>query len=236
MRNVVANPTPDYRFNIPSPVAVALVAGSISAMIGIYCLYERRFLLGVIFLLLAGLVGLFRFALFLITDPKRRNMARDRMVTIPWTGAEQILDVGCGNGLVLLAAAKQLEAGKGKATGIDIWNEMAGRQCAQALRKNAKLEGVADRIEMREADARNMPFEKSTFDVVFASLSLHHAGGRQGIRQVVTEMKRVLKPGGVILIYDLFPATTLATRVLRQFGLKKFQMLSGGLLHVLRAS
>jgi ubiquinone/menaquinone biosynthesis C-methylase UbiE len=174
--------------------------------------------------------------LFLITDPNRRKGARDRMInSVPWSGAEQVLDVGCGNGLVLLAAAKHLAYGSGKATGIDIWNEMAGRQSTEALRQNAEIESVTDRIVVQEADARHMPFGDNTFDVVFASLSLHHSGGHKGIRQVATEMKRVLKPGGVILLYDLFPATIVASRVLRELGMKDIQDLSGGPLRVVRA-
>lgn len=237
MENVMTNTKPDYRFNVPSQVAVVLVAGAICAVLGIYFLYERLVLVGTILVILAGLVGLFRLMLFLITDPKRRTIARDRMISsVRWSGAEQVLDVGCGNGLVLLAAAKHLVAGNGKATGIDIWNEMAGRQNAEALRRNAEIEDVADRVEAREADARNMPFGNSAFDVIFASLSLHHAGGTHGIRQVAAEMKRVLKPGGAILIYDLYPATAIAERTLRELGFKDIEILKGRILRVLRAS
>lgn len=236
MQGIIANPRPDYRFNIPSPVSFVLLTGSGCAMAGVYLLYDRRFLFGALLVIVAGLVGLFRLTLFLITDLKRREIARDRMVnSIRWTGDEQVLDVGCGNGMVLLAAAKHLAHGKGIATGIDIWNEMAGRQSAGALRRNAQLEGVADRIELREADARKMPFEEESFDIIFASLSLHHAGGKAGIRRVVTEMKRVLKPGGVIVLYDLLPTTTIASRVLQELGMKNVRNLSGSLLRVLRA-
>jgi arsenite methyltransferase len=199
-------------------------------------LYEDRFLLSSALVVAAGLVGAFRLTVFLITHLNRRIAARDHMIgSIRWSGTEQVLDVGCGNGLVLLAAAKHLADRRGKATGIDIWNQMAGRQSSKALKKNAEIEGVADRTEVQEADARKMPFADNKFDVVFASLSLHHAGGHGGIRQVATEMKRVLTPGGVILIYDLFPATTVAVRVLRELGMKDFQNLSGGLLRVVRA-
>ncbi len=234
MQNVLANPTPDYRFNIPSQVAVALVTGLICAIFAIYFLYERLFLLGTILVVPAVLVGAFRLILFLITDPKRRAAARNRMISsIRWSGDEQVLDVGCGNGLVLLAAAKHLS--RGRAIGIDIWNEMAGRQNADALNRNAEIEGVVDLIEFQEADARKMPFGNGSFDVVFASLSLHHAGGKRGIEQVVREMKRVLRPGGVILLYDLFPATAIASRILRELGMNRVQMLTSGVLRVVRA-
>lgn len=53
-----------------------------------------------------------------------------------------------------------------------------------------------NRIEFRESDARRMPFDDAAFDVVFASLSLYHAGSRADRTRVLAEMKRVLKPGG----------------------------------------
>jgi ubiquinone/menaquinone biosynthesis C-methylase UbiE len=183
-------------------------------------------------LLLAG-AGMM---LFLISDPKRRTAACHRMVaSVAWSGAEQVLDVGCGNGLVLLTAAKHLHAHKGKATGIDIWHAIAGRQTLEKLRQNAEIENVVNRIEFREADARQIPFGDAAFDVVFASLSLHHAGTRADRTRVLAEMKRVLKPGGVILVYDMFPVTNEATRTLGQLGVTEIQYLSGSLLRVLRA-
>jgi len=45
---------------------------------------------------------------------------RDRVLdAIPWRGDEQVLDVGCGHGLMLIGAAKRLTTGWG--VGIDLW-------------------------------------------------------------------------------------------------------------------
>jgi len=47
---------------------------------------------------------------------------RDKIIaSIPWRGDERVLDVGCGHGLMLLAAAKQLKSGR--AIGVDIWSQ-----------------------------------------------------------------------------------------------------------------
>ena len=53
--------------------------------------------------------------------------------------------------------------------------------------------------------------------------------------RVLAEMKRVLKPGGVILGYDIFPVTNEAARAFGQLGITEIQYLSGSLLRVLQA-
>ena len=124
--------------------------------------------------------------------------------------------------------------GKGKATGIDIWVEGSGEQTAQSLRKNAALEGVADRVDLQEVDARKMPFPDASFDVVFASLSLHHVGNGADRKQAASEMMRVLKPGGVILIYDILPIANGVAHTLRNLGASDIRRLSGLLVRTLR--
>src|SRR5690348_943341 len=52
---------------------------------------------------------------------------RDQVIdALPWRGDERVLDIGCGHGLLLIAAAKHLTTGQ--AMGIDIWiaTEQAG--------------------------------------------------------------------------------------------------------------
>ena len=64
---------------------------------------------------------------------------RERLLdTLTWTGAERVLDVGCGRGLMLLGAAKRLR--NGQAVGIDLWRP--GRVRRGAARGRA---GGADR-------------------------------------------------------------------------------------------
>ena len=66
---------------------------------------------------------------------------RDRVLDgLALRGDEQVLDVGCGHGLMLLGAAKRLK--KGKAIGVDIWQkeDQAGND-PEATRENARREG-----------------------------------------------------------------------------------------------
>src|SRR5690349_15047301 len=69
-------------------------------------------------------------------------------------GNEQILDIGCGRGLLLNGIARRLK--NGKAVGIDLWhNEDQSHNSPDATRANAHAEGVADRIEVKTADMRD---------------------------------------------------------------------------------
>ena len=121
---------------------------------------------------------------------------------LQWRGDERVLDVGCGRGLFLIGAAKRLTTGR--ATGVDIWQaeDLSGNEPAATL-DNARIERVAERVEMQTADARKLPFDDASFDVVLSSAALHNiydAGERQ---TAVREIARVLKVGGRVLIADV---------------------------------
>jgi len=132
-------------------------------------------------------------------------------------GDEQVLDVGCGHGLMLITAAKYLT--RGKAVGVDIWQQadQAGNS-AEATLANVRWEGVADRVELRDGDARDLPFADGTFDVVLSSWALHNIYDSAGRAQAIREIVRVLKPGGRLAIADIRHTGEYA-QVLKQTGM-----------------
>jgi len=121
---------------------------------------------------------------------------------VPWSGGETILDVGCGRGLLLLAAAKRTSAGR--AIGIDIWQakDQSGN-CAKATLANAMIEGVQDRVEILTADMTNLPFPDQSFDLVVSHWAVHNLNASQDRARALAEMARVLKPGGRVLLADI---------------------------------
>lgn len=121
---------------------------------------------------------------------------------IEWTGAERVLDVGCGRGLLLIGAAKRLSSGM--ATGIDIWQteDLSGNR-PDATLNNARLEGVADRVEVQTADMRDLPFPDGMFDVVVSCVAIHNLYSSADRQKALGEIARVLKPGGQALIEDI---------------------------------
>lgn len=154
---------------------------------------------------------------------------RDKLLNlIPWRGDEQVLDVGCGRGLMVIGAAKKLNTGK--AFGIDIWQtaDLSGNRPDAAI-ENAQLEGVADRIAIRTADMRDMPFANETFDSIVSSWAVHNLYEAKEREKALREVARVLKPGGWLLIRDIKHGAEYAT-VLTDAGLTNVRRVDNRLL------
>ncbi|HEV2318802.1 MAG TPA: methyltransferase domain-containing protein, partial [Verrucomicrobiae bacterium] len=157
---------------------------------------------------------------------------RDRLIhSIEWRGDEQVLDVGCGHGLMLIAAAKQLSSGK--ATGIDLWQkeDQAGNS-REATWRNVEIESVAARVQLIEANARKLPFGDDSFDVVVSSWALHNIYNEQGRAEAVREIVRVLKPGGRLAIVDIRHGREYAL-LLRQLGMDNIRRHAPNFLFVI---
>jgi arsenite methyltransferase len=131
-------------------------------------------------------------------------------------GDEELIDLGCGRGTVLLMAARLLP--NGKATGVDVWrtHEQSGNALA-VTQRNAELEGVAGRVELRTADMRHLPFPDGSFDLAVSSLAIHNIRNPEGRDQAISEAVRVLRPGGRLVIVDLLEARRYG-EVLRELG------------------
>ena len=130
---------------------------------------------------------------------KEREELLDRVAL---TGTEQLPDLGCGRGLLLVGAARRLSSGK--ATGLDLWSteDLSGNS-PEATLENARREGVLDRVDVRTGDMRTMPFEDASFDVIVSNVAIHNIYEAAGRAQAMGEIARVLKPGGRLLIHDI---------------------------------
>jgi SAM-dependent methyltransferase len=145
-------------------------------------------------------------ALWMVVGSKVLKLAaRDRLIAraAPRAG-ERVLDVGCGRGLLLIAAAKRVSAGD--AVGIDLWRtvDQSGND-PSVTRANAAAEGVADKIALETGDFTAMPFGDGTFDVAVSSWAIHNVPTAAGREQALREVVRVLKPGGRLEILDIGP-------------------------------
>ncbi|GAA0335846.1 class I SAM-dependent methyltransferase [Sphingomonas oligophenolica] len=120
-----------------------------------------------------------------------------------WRGDEQVLDVGCGRGLVAVGAARRLGPG-GRVHGLDLWQarDLSNNVPDNAM-ANAEAAGVADRLVIDTGDMRAMPYADGQFDVIVSMTAIHNIDDRDGRTRAIAEIWRVTKPGGQILIYDI---------------------------------
>jgi ubiquinone/menaquinone biosynthesis C-methylase UbiE len=64
-------------------------------------------------------------------------------------------------------------------------------------------------LELRAGEAKQIPYDDASFDVVLCMHSLHHLGGIEGIRASLREALRVLRPGGTLALLDHFDSPQL---------------------------
>lgn len=121
------------------------------------------------------------------------DIAADCAVTLAGIGAPSILEVGPGPGH--LAGRLLALLPDGRWTGLDIDPAML-----EAAQRRLVDEGLEDRCHAVVGDVAAMPFESTSFDLVVSSLSAHHwPDAEAGFR----EIRRVLRPGSVALVFDI---------------------------------
>ncbi len=126
---------------------------------------------------------------WLLFGPSHRALIR-RIDDVAGDRPISILDVGCGTGVF---AARVREALPGaRVFGVDLVPEMLG----QGARR---WEALAEHVHPVQGDSERLPFADDSFDFVTCANSFHHYPDQQA---AVCEMRRVLKPGGRLLLID----------------------------------
>lgn len=122
----------------------------------------------------------------------RRYMNRTLPVVQETAGVqpgETVLDLACGTGELLRRIGEHTPGAK--RTGVDLAAKMVERARAKLA------DGPNVRIE--QADAHDLPFAADTFDVIVSSSTFHYFTHP---RTVLTEVRRVLRPDGRLVLLD----------------------------------
>ena len=125
----------------------------------------------------------------------RERVFRERQLDLAGVASgDSVLDIGCGTGTLAIAAARRVGE-KGAVTGVDPSPELLAR-----ARKKARRAGLSVTLEV--AGGEQLPFPDASFDVVLSSLVFHHLP-HNVLRSSALEIRRVLKPGGRLLVVDI---------------------------------
>jgi SAM-dependent methyltransferase len=99
---------------------------------------------------------------------------------------QRVLDLGCGKGATSVFLAREADV---DVTAVDLWTPEAERQAV------VDAAGVADRVTVRQADARDLPFADEAFDAVVSIDAFEYFGTDV---QFLPTLLRVLRPGSRI--------------------------------------
>ncbi|HTU16211.1 MAG TPA: bifunctional demethylmenaquinone methyltransferase/2-methoxy-6-polyprenyl-1,4-benzoquinol methylase UbiE [Solirubrobacterales bacterium] len=123
-------------------------------------------------------------------DQTWRERAADRVRLEP---GQKALDLCCGTGDLALALAERVGS-EGSVTGADF-----SRPMLELAGKKAAAEG-ADQVIFEWADALDLPYEDESFDAVTISFGARNLAD---LPKGLSEMHRVLKPGGRLAILEI---------------------------------
>jgi ubiquinone/menaquinone biosynthesis C-methylase UbiE len=126
--------------------------------------------------------------LFGVIHQERRRVALEWIDELHLAVGSRLLDVGCGTGLF----ATDLGRRGYLVDGIDASQAMI-KEADQVL----SASGVADRVNLRVADAHDLPFPAGAYDVVVSLGFLPYAHSPS---RALAEMARVVRPGGYVLM------------------------------------
>ena len=104
---------------------------------------------------------------------------------------KQILDIATGTGDLAIMMS---QLNPDKITGLDISAGMLD----VGKRKIANV-NLSDKIDMVVGDSENMPFDDNTFDAITVSFGVRNFAN---LDKGLTEIKRVLKPGGIFVVLE----------------------------------
>lgn len=128
-----------------------------------------------------------------VKDRLRRRLlkyTRRAFRMLPRLDRPRILDIGCGSGVPTIELAR---LGRGQVIGLDIDSAQL-----DSLRLKIKKAKLSDRVTALKCSMFDMPFPEVSFDVIWAEGSIAMMGFAAGLR----EWRRLLKPGGFLVVHD----------------------------------
>jgi ubiquinone/menaquinone biosynthesis C-methylase UbiE len=138
---------------------------------------------------------------YTVATHQSRTAEVDAAFLLPHIKSEDhILDVGCGPGTITTGLAKY--ASKGTTTGIDISKDVLQKAKTLAAKANVPTQGPGSVVFKHGNVLERLAYADDTFDIVFASQLFGHLPSPDLPRRALAELRRVLKPGGILATRD----------------------------------
>jgi ubiquinone/menaquinone biosynthesis C-methylase UbiE len=128
----------------------------------------------------------------------QKNLVRSRLLKytrrafrmLPHLDRPRILDIGCGSGIPTLELAR---LSRGEVVGIDTDQAVLHRFAARARKA-----GMGDRVRALNCSMFEMSFPDQSYDIIWSEGAIYPIGFERGLR----EWRRLLKPGGFMVVHD----------------------------------
>jgi demethylmenaquinone methyltransferase/2-methoxy-6-polyprenyl-1,4-benzoquinol methylase len=138
------------------------------------------------------------------------NWRKKAIRTLKKANPREILDIATGTADLAIMACKILDPVK--VTGIDI-----SQQMLEEGRKKVEKEQLVDKIELLRGDSEAINFGENTFDAVIAAFGVRNF---ENLEKGLSEMHRVLRPGGQLMILEFSKPKQTAVRGLYNLYMK----------------
>jgi len=165
--------------------------------------------------------------LYFISGTSEKLFKRKVLIeNLPMKGNEHVLDICCANGRGTKIISSFFR--EGNINGIDLNPKMISRAMKYTVKN--------DNLKFKVGDCSNMPFQNNSFDIVTSFLALHELSTNL-LPKVISEIKRVLKSNGYLLVFDFaVPAKSFANinfvyyafRLLEDESAARFMMVDQG--------
>jgi SAM-dependent methyltransferase len=156
------------------------------------------------------------------------NLLLDHLAT---EGQGRALDIGTGNGALAVRLAKRCP--DLQVVAVDYWG--GGWEYARAVcERNARLEGVENRVTFHKASAASLPFKDAAFDHVVSHFVFHEVSDLPDKRDAIREALRVLRAGGTFAFQDMFLDESMygapgdLVETLRAWGVSEVSFIESG--------
>ncbi|GIP58193.1 demethylmenaquinone methyltransferase [Paenibacillus sp. FSL W8-0186] len=154
----------------------------------------------------------------IISFRRHKAWRKFTMAKMNMSPGDTAIDLCCGTCDWTISMA---EASGGQITGLDFSENML-----QFGRRKVNERGLSDRISLVQGNAMNLPFEDNTFQYATIGFGLRNV---PDLHQVLREMQRVVKPGGMVVCLEMSKPTWQPFKGIYYFYFQKVMPLLGKL-------